>query len=366
MKQVVQFVPTAGGRVAYSVVGSGPPLVCHFGWVTHLGLMWDLPRYRRFVQELAREHTVVRYDRPGCGLSDRGAPAASLESELELLESVVGHLGLARFGLFGSCDGGQVAAAYAAARPDAVNALVAYGSCARGADLAQEPVRRSLLEMVRAHWGLGSRMLADIWLPGAPTDTVDWFARFQRTSTDGETAAQLLDLFYRLDVTDRLGAVRAPTLVLHRRGSRAVPFELGRRLASMIPGARMDALDGRMQPVYAEGEQEAATAVNTFLREHSEPASPAVPVLKPVSRIAVVRPLTGREREVVGLIVAGSTNAEIGQALGVSVRTVDAHVEHVRAKLGLRTRTQIAVWGSREGLGSSTHAEPAVAAPTSR
>jgi DNA-binding CsgD family transcriptional regulator len=105
--------------------------------------------------------------------------------------------------------------------------------------------------------------------------------------------------------------------------------------------------------------------VTAFLREHAVPAAPAAPTAQPppsITKTADTRPLTGREREVVGLLVAGSTNAEIARALGVSVRTVDAHVEHVRAQLGLRTRTQIAVWGSREGLGSFTDNEPVVAA----
>ena len=355
MKQVVQFVPTPGGRVAYSVLGSGPPLVCLFGWVSHLGLMWDLPQYRQFVEALAREHTVIRYDRLGCGLSDRAGQADCLESELDVLRALVTHLGLRRFGLFGSCDGGQVAAAYAAAATDEVSALLLYGSCARGADLAPEPVRRSVLEMVRAHWGLGSRVLSDIWLPDAPASTIDWFARFQRAAADGATAAALLDLFYRMDVTASLSKVRAPTLVVHRRHSRAVRFELGRRLASLIPGAQMSALDGRMQAIYAEGGQEGAAVVSTFFDAHAEQPEPAA---EPARPDPAGRPLTGREREVVAHLISGSTNVEIGRALGVSVRTVDAHVEHVRAKLGLRTRTQIAVWGSRHGLGSF----PAVAA----
>ena len=62
-------------------------------------------------------------------------------------------------------------------------------------------------------------------------------------------------------------------------------------------------------------------------------------------------PLTDREAEVARLIAEGMTNAEVGARLGISERTVDAHVEHIRNKLGLRSRTQIAVW-SKERLGT--------------
>src|SRR5262245_61640808 len=132
MRQTVRFVGTPHGRVAYSVVGSGPPLVVLTGWVSHLGLMWDAPSHRRFVERLARDHTVVRFDKPGCGLSDRSRAVFTLASELDVLRTLVGHLGLRRFSLLGCCDAGQVAAAHAAADPDAVSALVVYGSCARG------------------------------------------------------------------------------------------------------------------------------------------------------------------------------------------------------------------------------------------
>ena len=63
-------------------------------------------------------------------------------------------------------------------------------------------------------------------------------------------------------------------------------------------------------------------------------------------------PLSPREAEVARLVAAGLTNAEAAARLRISDRTVDAHVEHIRNKLGLRTRAQIAVW-AHERLGDS-------------
>jgi len=62
-------------------------------------------------------------------------------------------------------------------------------------------------------------------------------------------------------------------------------------------------------------------------------------------------PLTARERQVAILIAEGLTNGEIGARLKMAERTADAHVEHIRNKLGLRSRTQIAVW-AHERLGT--------------
>jgi pimeloyl-ACP methyl ester carboxylesterase/DNA-binding CsgD family transcriptional regulator len=332
VRQVVRFAGTPAGRVAYSTLGSGPPLLCMLGWVSHLGLMWEDPEHRRFVEALAREHTVIRYDKLGCGLSDRDRTDFTLESELAVLEALVEHLGLTRFALFGSCESGQVAAAYAVAHPDMLSSLIVYGSCVRGRDLAPEEIRQSLLALVRAHWGLGSRVLADIWFPEAPAEL---FARLQRAAATADMAASLLEMFYRFDVTDLLPAIRVPTLVAHRRGSRAVKFELGRELAALIPGAQLTALDGRMQPIYAQDAELAASTLLSFLRDQTRD--------QPRARITA-DPLTAREFQVADLIAEGFTNAEIARSLGVSVRTVDAHVEHVRTKLGVRARAQIAVW----------------------
>ncbi|ONI79784.1 hypothetical protein ALI144C_23880 [Actinosynnema sp. ALI-1.44] len=261
----VRFVETPAGRVAYTVVGDGPPLLCLLGWVSHLGLLWDHGDPRRFVELLAREHTVILYDKIGCGLSDRARTDFTIEFELGVLDALVEHVGLDRFALFGTCESGQVAAAYAATRPDALSSLIVYGTCARGRDLARDEVQQSVLALVRAHWGLGSRVLADIWLPGAPADLVEVFARTQRASATVEVAASLLEMFYRSDVTDLLPAIQVPTLVVNRRDSRAVRFELGRELAALIPDAQLVTLAGRMQPIYVGNVDHAASVLTSFL-----------------------------------------------------------------------------------------------------
>ena len=67
----VRYTDTPAGRVAWSVSGSGPPLVCDPGWITHLRAQLDLCAFGDVTERLAERFTVIRFDKPGCGLSDR-------------------------------------------------------------------------------------------------------------------------------------------------------------------------------------------------------------------------------------------------------------------------------------------------------
>src|SRR3954463_12013485 len=116
-----------GGRVAYAVTGAGPPLLLVPGWLSHLELGWAIPVERRFHQALSSGRTLVRYDRPGCGLSDAYDGPRTLALELATVAAVVGALGLSRFDLLGTSLGAPVAAQWAASHPETVDRLVLYG-----------------------------------------------------------------------------------------------------------------------------------------------------------------------------------------------------------------------------------------------
>ncbi len=60
--------------------------------------------------------------------------------------------------------------------------------------------------------------------------------------------------------------------------------------------------------------------------------------------------LSAREQEVSRLVAAGLTNREISRALSISEKTVGSHLDHIMTKLGLRSRTRIAVWAVEHGL----------------
>jgi DNA-binding CsgD family transcriptional regulator len=72
-------------------------------------------------------------------------------------------------------------------------------------------------------------------------------------------------------------------------------------------------------------------------------------------------PLSRRERDVAKLVAAGMTNRQIGERLFISSRTVDGHVERIRNRLGVRSRTEVATWALERGRSSDRAAsEPTV------
>ena len=105
-----RFFATAGGlRIAYATIGQEPPLASIPPWLSHLELLWDVPAFRAFDEALARDVTVVLYDRYGCGLSDRDRTDFSHETDVRVLAELVDHLRLRRFALLGVSTGALVA-----------------------------------------------------------------------------------------------------------------------------------------------------------------------------------------------------------------------------------------------------------------
>ena len=329
MRQRIRFCATAAGRVAYSVIGEGPLLLCDTGWVSHLEHMLEIESVAGFFSALARRFAVVRYDKVGTGLSDRTGADLTLHAQVASLRAIADHLGARRFHLFGASQGGQVAAALASLEPERTASLIVYGMCARGADLAPEGVRASVVALVRAHWGLGSHVMTRIFQPDPTPEDLRNLNLLQQSGADSDTAADLLAEYYKTDVSSLLPKIKAPTLVLHREDDRATRFRLGREVASLIPNAVLVPLQGSAHLFWMGDWQAVVAAILDF---HPQPslAAPAV--------------LSLREAEVADLVAEGLTNEQIGQRLFIAPRTAETHLEHIRQKLGFRSRAQVAAW----------------------
>jgi pimeloyl-ACP methyl ester carboxylesterase len=332
-QRIAMTTSPAGARIGYAVTGSGPPLVYVSGWLGHLELSWAIPAERAYYEALADGRTLIRYDKPGCGLSTPGPATGpyTMDQEFDALRAVIAAAGVERFDLMGISAGAAVAAAWAARQPATVSRLVLYGGWAYGPEVAAPEIQRHVLGLVREHWGLASGLLTDIFAPDADAATRAAFVRYQRDSATAETACAMLAMAYEMDVRDLLSRIAAPTLGVHRDRDRAVPIEQGRRLAGGIPGASFVAVPGRSHLPYIGDARPLTRAVRRFLG-------------LPARHRGAAPTLTSRQRAVAALIAAGCTNREIGQRLGIAERSAEAHVERIRYRMDFRSRAQIAAW----------------------
>ena len=251
--QQIRYCRSPGGvQIAYSATGSGPPLVKAANWLTHLDLEWESPIWAHWIDALAARHRLIRYDERGCGLSDWDVGDFDLGTWVEDLELVVDSAGLDRFPLIGLSQGGAVALAYAVRHPDRVSRLVLVGAYARGrlarAGTADEREEAALdLQVGRVAWRRDDpsyrQVFAAQFLPDETREIWDAFNALQRATTSTENVVRFLDTFARIDVSDVLGRVRCPTLVIHARRDRRVPTSQARELAAQIPDSTLRLLD---------------------------------------------------------------------------------------------------------------------------
>jgi len=207
-KQNIKFCTTSDGyKIAYSILGKGPLLIRVLGWFTHLEKEWEWLELRTFWDNLAKHHTVVRYDGRGMGLSDPFNENFTEETRQSDLEAVISALGAESFSLLGISEGGWLSAKYTVDYP--------------------HRAFRQIFTSQFFHGDLDLRVVAQ-------------FDNIQRTSADPETAARYVKSIHsRGDGREFFSKIRVPTLVIHSRDDQVVNFEESRLLASIIPNAQL-------------------------------------------------------------------------------------------------------------------------------
>jgi class 3 adenylate cyclase len=255
MEPQVRYARTSDGvSIAYSVAGGGP--ATPFVWLPgppfgHSQLSWGLPPWRARFESLASDRPFVFVDFRGMGMSDRRVDDPSLEALICDLSAVVDQLELERFDLHAIGQSGFAAITYAERNPERIEHLVLRSAYAnvRSAlgDNAYDPRLRTLRLLLESDWDMYTVALAQLLYGWAP-DARDIAAVF-RESTTQEFALAFLNAMSRIDVTDLLPRVCAPTLVIHRRDNPFSSIEASRFLASRISGARIAVFEGAWETV---------------------------------------------------------------------------------------------------------------------
>ena len=356
MKQEVRFCSSFdGARIAYALSGRGAPLVLSATWLSHLEHQWSSLAWRPWLEHFTREHTLLRYDLRGTGLSDRSFTNVSLDTWVRDFAAVVDAAGLERFPLLGVCQGGPIAIQYAALHPERVSRLVLYGTYARGmllrTELKPEPVKaKVLLDMAQLGWGRENHAFMQVWAsmfqPGGGIEHLRSYTELQRLAISPENVVPFMNTTFRVDVREAARRVKCPALVVHALGDRVAPIEEGRLLGRLIPDARFVELESENHMLLPD---EAAWSrlkeeVKAFLRE----AGMHDVVAQIADRVA---DLTARERQVLEGIARGLDNAQIAAELALSEKTVRNHITRVFDKIGVAHRYQAIVLARDAGLG---------------
>ena len=284
-EQDIQFFTTSDGvRLAYTIGGSGPPLVRAIDWINHLDFEWKNRFRRRWFAEVMRHHTLLRYDQRGSGLSDWNIDDFSFERSLQDFEELIAATGFERFALLGSCQGGAIGTAYAARHPERVTKLILYGAFARGWPAPGSMITEkfnAMLTLIRLGWGGDNPAFRQLWTtlfrPDASLAETEWMNEFQRITSSPENAARMLAEFPKMNILDVLPKVCCPTLVIHSRNDAVVPAQEGSIMASRIRGARFVELPSRNHEVIP-GEpawQNFVDEISNFLEWNRAAAVPA-------------------------------------------------------------------------------------------
>ena len=349
VSQRIRFCTSADGvRIAYAVIGRGPPLVMLSGGHSHLERDVGSPVFGHWIEELSRRHSLVRLDTRGFGLSDRHVEDHSIDAVVSDLEAVVAALGLEHFVLLAWLGGTPFAVSYATRHPARVSHLVLHAAYLRGwLNRDVSPTERGAIEAlvrtVESGWEMDDpfvrQTITSSLIPAGNAAQQVWLNEAMRVAASGFDVSRRLRTRLECDVTRLAPRVGCPAIVLNALHDTNPPFEEGRLVASLIPGARLVGLESRNHVLLAEEAawQRWLEEVAAFLRA-SPGAAPALAAL------------SARELELLTLMAGGLDNAQIAARLAISEKTVRNHITRVFAKLGVETRAQAIVLAHDAGL----------------
>jgi pimeloyl-ACP methyl ester carboxylesterase len=277
----VKFVSSGDVTIAYQVFGDGPlDIVWVSGFITHMEQLWKLPSLASFFTKLAEFSRVITFDRRGVGLSDRVGYPPTLEDTMEDMCTVLLEVGSTHAVLFGYLEGGPNSMLFAATYPEHVSGLVLYGTAAKWAQSEDYP-----WAITHDQYDLWLRYISDNWGEPLNLETYapsyaqdpqlqEWFAETLRLGSSPGGLKAVLEVMRNIDVRDVLPTIRIPTLILHRKGDRAVRVGAGRYLASRIPNAKYVELEGQDHWFFVGDSQPILDEIQTFVQDLGSPPVP--------------------------------------------------------------------------------------------
>jgi class 3 adenylate cyclase len=276
-------------RIAYQVLGEGPPDLVMTGAVT-IDVAWEDPGVALFLRSLASFSRLILFDRRSTGASDPPPPdpLPPWESSAEELAVVLDEVGSERAAILAEIDTTPAAIFFAGTRPERTSALILVHASAKYVASDDYPIgipreaAEALVAQVDQLWGTDA--MAAMYVPSRAGDERfrRWWAKLLRTGASPRAARALLRTVLEVDLRPILPLVQAPTLVLHRRDFHVPPVEHARFLVEQIPDARLAELPGADMSIIWDTPELALDLIEEFLtgvRRVPEPARVLATVL---------------------------------------------------------------------------------------
>ncbi|HEY0939092.1 MAG TPA: alpha/beta fold hydrolase [Steroidobacter sp.] len=342
-----------GVRLAWASTGSGRPLVKAANWLTHLQYDLESPVWRHWIEFFAEHFHFIRYDERGCGMSQWEVPDVSLARWTDDLATVIDAAHCDEpIALLGISQGASACIGYAVRHPERVSHLILYGGYATGWAKRGDPqgLRRfqAIVELIRFGWGTDTvafrQVFTSRFAPDATAQQQDWFNELCRRTTTPEIAAHLMLARAEIDVRELLPQLQVPTLVIHPVDDQVTPLSASRELAAEIPNAEFVQLESRNhvllehEPAWGQFKEVVLEFTGRGAEKHSDGLDTRFGELSP------------RERDVLGGLTAGHSNAQIAAHLHISEKTVRNIVSRIFEKLEVESRTQAAVLARDHGF----------------
>ena len=355
----IRFCSSADGtRLAMALSGAGRTVVAVRLWSGVEILEAPTFTTRHWAEELSRDFLYARYDARGIGLSQRGVTRLTLDAWVEDLEAVVDAIGSDTVALIAFSHAAAVAIRYAVRHPERVSHFAVYGGCTRGLLRRTEDERavsaaHVMIQMAEAAYGNHGSLGASFrhsfylrWRPGLTSEQVQIIDTVVLERI-GQIGFPYTAAAHDVDVSDEARRVTCPTLVFHARGDTFIPYDEGRLMASLIPGAKLVSFDSANHlPLETDPEWPAALHE---LRSFLDPDA-AASTRRESSAERSTRRLTTRQVEVLRLIEQGQTDKQIARMLGLSHRTVEMHVSRLLEALSCHTRAEAVHVAAKRGL----------------
>ncbi len=258
MTDAGHHVVVGGVRCHYLLAGSGPPLVLLHGTAIDSAAL----SYGPSLQALARRHTVIALDWPGYGLSERPGDEMTMSDLVTLLADFLDVLGLEKVHLAGFSMGGAVALGLALQAPERLRTLTLIGSYGLDSRAPLPLVGYLAMRAPRLSatvtWGMRrSRQLARLVLtrvvfadPRLVTDGLVDAVHEQLKAPEAERSfvgwlrSEMRPFGLGTSYESQLTDVKVPTLLLHGRQDRVVPYRKAVRASERIPDANLVVIPG--------------------------------------------------------------------------------------------------------------------------